>query len=416
MNKLLFLLLSVIAICAHAREISDHDYFPYYWSERVEINGICYRFIDEFDEPFALVTDFSTPEETIEKYSGVVYIPASVKYEDVEYSVEIIYHNAFQDCTNLNDVILEEGIHTIQHSAFANCGEIKINFPASLKYVHFNAFYNTVITNSPGFAHLVEIGGALCAAMPEMTSVTISQRTLRLLNSFLENSNVEEIVFEDAEFNLENILHLQEYVFTNTKLKEVRLPVRPMMLYIRTFCNDENIGRIVFSDPEGRTMKTSCADWFNFTDYKLIEKCPNLNEIVCMSQTPPEFANDSWADFKPISYVHIMDDYSHTVLKVPARSEKLYADHPVWGRFEHIADMDGNFYKTTKLEITNAESVKTTRFVTDGNLPIRVTVETPSIVTVYNTNGAEVCREHIDAGEFYRTLQPGVYIVRTSAE
>lgn len=411
MKKLLYILLPIIALCARAHAEED-DFYPYSWSERFEIDGICYRFMNNYEIPYALVTDFATPEETIEKYKGLISIPSKVTHDNIEYNVWIIYHNTFENCTGLSEVTLEEGIKYIFYNAFANCGEIKINFPSTLRNIGYHAFHNTIITNSPDFSNIEEIGGSLCAAMPEITSVIITQKNMRLLNSFLENSNVEEIFFEDAEFNLENILHLQEYVFTSTKLKEVRLPIRPMMLYLRAFCDDDNIERIVFSDPEGRTMKTSNN---SHSYHYLIENCPNLKEIVCISPIPPEFANNSWADFKPISIVHIMDDYSHTVLKVPAGSEKLYADHPVWGRFEHIADMDGNFYKTTRLEITTAEKGKITRVISDGHTPMRVTTDKPSVVTIYNANGVEVCRQHIDAGEFSRSLQSGVYIVRCTA-
>lgn len=386
-------------------------------SERVEINGICYRFLDDnYSESYALVSNFDSPEESFEKYQGVVSIPASVTFNDTEYPVWSVYIKAFENCEKLTEVVLSEGMSMLHYRSFANCGEIKINFPQSIEDIGVYAFQNTIITNSPDFSHIPFIGGSICAALPEMSTVYISAKNERLLDSFFAESNIEKIIFEETDYTLENTLHLYPYVFSHTKLKEVRLPSRPMMLYLEMFYNDDSIERIVFTDLEGRTMKTSPSyeHPLKYNKDQLIENCPNLKEVVCLSPNPPEFASDMWGDFNPIYNVHIMDDYSHTVLKVPAGSEKLYADHPVWGRFIHIADLDGNFYKTTMSEFVTTTPAVPLRIVSDGSSPLNIPVDAPASVTIFNMAGAEIWHGNANDGILCPTLPAGIYIVRRS--
>lgn len=75
-KNLLFLLLAILPMVASA--------------DPVEIDGIYYN----------LITENKTAEVTSNpnKYSGKVDIPASVTYNDVEYSVTSIGNSAFHGC------------------------------------------------------------------------------------------------------------------------------------------------------------------------------------------------------------------------------------------------------------------------------------------------------------------------------
>ena len=64
-------------------------------ADAVEINGIWYNLVPKAKE--AAVT--SNPNGS--KYSGSIEIPASVTYNEVEYSVTSIGENAFRYCNGL---------------------------------------------------------------------------------------------------------------------------------------------------------------------------------------------------------------------------------------------------------------------------------------------------------------------------
>lgn len=59
-------------------------------------------------------------------------------------AVTAVAAGAFRDCTNLREVIIEEGILTIAENAFFNCVYLEeITFPQSLKAIGTNAVKNT---------------------------------------------------------------------------------------------------------------------------------------------------------------------------------------------------------------------------------------------------------------------------------
>ena len=55
------------------------------------------------------------------EYSGVVTIPSSVSYLDINYDVTSIGLNAFRDCIYLTEVVIPNSVTSIEQDAFAGC-------------------------------------------------------------------------------------------------------------------------------------------------------------------------------------------------------------------------------------------------------------------------------------------------------
>ena len=82
----------------------------------VEIDGIYYELISKIKE--ATVT-----KKPSGKYTGDVVIPASVTYNESEYSVTGI-GNAFEGCSGLKSVTIPNSVTSLENSAFHGCSSL----------------------------------------------------------------------------------------------------------------------------------------------------------------------------------------------------------------------------------------------------------------------------------------------------
>ena len=96
-------------------------------------------------------------------------------------SIEFIDYGAFSDCSNLETVILEEGVKTIGESAFYNCSNLKsITIPTSVTKIDDYAFYSctslTEIVIPEGVVELV--GGSTFYDSTNLATVIIESPTI----------------------------------------------------------------------------------------------------------------------------------------------------------------------------------------------------------------------------------------------
>ena len=74
-------------------------------------------------------------------YSGDIVIPATIEYGGTTYTVTGIGENAFNSCSEVNSVVISEGIQTIETSAFMQCYNMKwVELPSSLTTIGYWAF------------------------------------------------------------------------------------------------------------------------------------------------------------------------------------------------------------------------------------------------------------------------------------
>ena len=79
------------------------------------------------------------------EYSGLqkVTIPGSVTLDGTAYPVKAVGSSAFKNCSNLDSLIIEEGVETIGNSAFEACYNLRyVVLPEGLKTIGARAFSN----------------------------------------------------------------------------------------------------------------------------------------------------------------------------------------------------------------------------------------------------------------------------------
>ncbi len=84
-----------------------------------------------------------TPEAETKHNIHVVIIPATVKHNNIDWTVVAIGSYAFINERGIDKVELPESIKAIEDAAFYQCSVNTLNFPASLKYIGWRAFYKT---------------------------------------------------------------------------------------------------------------------------------------------------------------------------------------------------------------------------------------------------------------------------------
>ena len=96
---------------------------------------------------YKITSENPTKEVTVHLYNGdesttELEIPATVTYNDVEYSVTSISANAFQECSALTSVTIPSSVKTIEMNAFKGCSKlIGITIPKGVTTIGQNAFY-----------------------------------------------------------------------------------------------------------------------------------------------------------------------------------------------------------------------------------------------------------------------------------
>ena len=130
-------------------------------AEIVEIDGIWYNLVSKAKQ--AEVTESKGTE-----YSGVVTIPATVTYNNIEYCITTIRENAFYWCSDLTSITIPEGITSIGNDAFFGCSgllAVHISNIESWCKITFGDFNSNPIAE----AHILYLNGEL------VTELTIPQ-------------------------------------------------------------------------------------------------------------------------------------------------------------------------------------------------------------------------------------------------
>ena len=176
------------------------------WADDFVKDGICYNInIDG--------VSVSVANNTSNRYSGSIVIPATVTYGEMEYSVTGIGSGAFSGCYDLTSVTIPHSVTTIYDKAFLNCiGLTSITIPDGVKYIQNYAFYgcsnltsiifcNTLeyidsgaLTNSAwynnqpdGLVYAGTVAYKYKGTMPESTQITIKGGTLAIADYAFKN-------------------------------------------------------------------------------------------------------------------------------------------------------------------------------------------------------------------------------------
>lgn len=113
-----------------------------------EVDGLCYTKIPCGE---LICTSYQvTLSPNPYGYRGDIVVPAMVHYDGVDYEVLRIGANAFEGCTELTSVTVQDGyLAMVAFNAFKNCPQLrKVDLPASLNVLDDNLFINSPLLDT----------------------------------------------------------------------------------------------------------------------------------------------------------------------------------------------------------------------------------------------------------------------------
>ncbi len=150
-------------------------------AEKAKINGLWYDLIDRTKE--ATLFHWEENEHSV-PYSGDIVIPATVKYEGVEYNVTRIGSAAFHYCGNLTSVTIPNSVTSVGSIAFLYCsGLTSVSIPNSVTSIENGAFYGcSGLTSVTISNNVTSIGDNAFYGCRGLTTVTIPNSVTNLGN------------------------------------------------------------------------------------------------------------------------------------------------------------------------------------------------------------------------------------------
>ena len=327
-------------------------------SARVTIDGLEYEVIKN---DYAYVS-LSDKANTIK---GDVVIKNHVDIDSKTYPVTII-----------GDIIVEEGKKIVLPETAKEIwgrfgpGVIE-SFPKGIEMFLGNNFYGTKLPEEICLLSVKSIGPNTFYLAEGVRKVNIGNNLISLGANAFSITEIDEIAFDSDGQNSD----FPSCVFSNWtfdlmyNIKELKLPAHNgIKLGDCIAQNCEALERVIFPD-----MK-SIEYGYNslISDITIIgqgvpvygyffKDCPKLKEIVCLGETPIEITNidnfkekNTWVKNTAEEFT-FMDNMDECVLKVPAGSEALYREDPVWGRFQTILGFENGDYNLVSINSVEAD-------------------------------------------------------------
>ena len=286
-------------------------------ADAVEINGLWYY----------LNTEDQTAELTFDQiqyyYSGEdVIIPEIVSYNNVEYRVTSIGHNAF-GWSEITSVTIPNSVISIGEEAFTSSHRLTtINIPASMTSIGYNAF----------------------DGCDGLTSLYIADLSSWCNISFDGYQTSNPIAWaQHVYFNGEEI---KELVIPNnvTAIGKSAFIYYSSLTSVTIGNSVTTIGESAF-DGCGNLTSVIIGSNVTFIGYGAFQECINLSDVYCFAEVVPTTPES--AAFGSIN--------EHATLHVPAASVDAYKAAEPWKNFKNIVAIHDEQCATPTISYQNGK-------------------------------------------------------------
>lgn len=333
-------------------------------AETVEIDGIWYNLVPKAQK--AEVT--SNPNSEI--YSGNIVIPASITYNNRNYSVTSIARSAFKYCNSLS-ITIPNSIESIGALAFSACFNLaSITIPNSVTSIGDSAFESSGLATVKIPNQIKSINKGVFRNCRSLISITIPNSVESIsaeafegcisLTSIVIPSSVTSIGNEAFEFceSLTSIIipnsvtSIGERTFKGCcALSSVTIPNCVTSIGKRTFENCSAltsvsipnsvtyIGPSAFVGCKRLTSVTIGRGVTNIMEYAF-EDCDEMTDVYCFAEKITDFNSFNYEGLftDPKAFNNSYPQYM--TLHVPAASIKAYRSMEPWSQFKAIVAIE----------------------------------------------------------------------------
>ena len=202
----------------------------------------------------------------------------------------VLNNEVFNGCTNLKEIIFEEGLTDIRTRLCANTVIESVKIPSTVKSIHLGAFRNCKNLKNVDLGNITTLDDYAFQNCTALETITIP-KTLNnssVLNNEVFNgcTNLKEIIFE------EGLTDIRTRLCANTVIESVKIPSTVKSIHLGAFRNCKNLktvdlGNITTLDDYAfenctaletitipKTLKSSSV-----LDRAVFNGCTNLKEI-----------------------------------------------------------------------------------------------------------------------------------------
>ena len=279
---------------------------------------------------------------------SLIKVPATVKNNNDVWKVVAIGSYAFINERGIDNVELPEGIEAIEDAAFYQCSVTMINFPKSLKYIGWRAFYKTNLEPYSGIT--TKSNKSSTKHMKNLQPIIIPGKTAIGPQAF-------EGSFSTSKFECSQITFVGYQAFKGDKFK-ITTPI-PKTAKIGEATTDTKITDMYNNLPAGTDQRSGVESFAEFSGTVSLDDGPTTIPTGMFEKAFTNLANF----FIPLSVVNSIDERAFSnagilsfnplseVKKIGARAFEngiMSGDFVIGDQVEEVGD--GAFAGNIKLE------------------------------------------------------------------
>ena len=374
-------------------------------ADAVEIDGIWYNLINKVKE--AEVT--KNPNGN---YSGSIDIPASVTYNEVNYSVTLIGESAFAFC-GITSVNIPNSVKSIGNEAFSVCTKLaSIIIPNYVTSIGVGAFrYCTDLTSVTIGNSVSNIGEDAFCGCSGLTSITIPKSVTSIgVRSFGSCNGLTSVTIPNSVTSIGDGAF--EYC---SNLTSITIPYNVTSIGYFTFSgcssltsitipnNVTSIQNNAFSGCSGLT-KITIGNGAKLISENAFAQCPELTDVFCMAEELS--SNNNWGS-GPLytnTSAFVGSYVEFATLHVPETAINAYKTTEPWSGFGNFVSFSGEGAEMKKCATPTIS-------IEGGTLKFSCETEGAEFVSIVSTTDT---KEYYDA-EFTLAYKYKVTVFATKA-